>query len=133
VRDVERTVESERLPRFVLLEHVWNGVHWDLMLESGEMLRTWAIDEPVVANRELPARALADHRRMYLDYEGEVSGGRGQVRRLDAGTFKPLIWSPEHVRIEIAGSQLAGAVDLRLRLPESGGTSSWTFWMGNLD
>ena len=75
------------MARFVLLEHVWNGVHWDLMLEHGEVLRTWAIDSPVVAGRDLPARALADHRRLYLDYEGEISGDRGHVRRIDTGTI----------------------------------------------
>ena len=46
------------MPRFVLLEHVWNGVHWDLMLEHGDVLRTWAIDSPIVAGIDLPARAL---------------------------------------------------------------------------
>ncbi len=29
--------------RFVILEHQWNGVHWDLMLEQGGVLRTWAL------------------------------------------------------------------------------------------
>ncbi len=66
------------MPRFVLLEHVWNGVHWDFMLEHGEVLRTWAIDSPIVAGQDLPARALPDHRRIYLEYEGEISGNRGQ-------------------------------------------------------
>ena len=40
--------------RFVLLEHNWNGVHWDFMLEVGEALRTWAIDAPIVSGRDLP-------------------------------------------------------------------------------
>ena len=67
--------------RYVVLEHEWNGVHWDFMLEAGAMLRTWAIDRPIVPEAELPARALADHRHEYLTYEGPVSGGRGRVRR----------------------------------------------------
>ena len=61
------------MPRFVLLEHLWDGVHWDLMLERGEVLRTWAIDAPVVAGEDLPARALPDHRRIYLDYQGAIN------------------------------------------------------------
>ena len=36
------------MPRFVLLEHHWDGVHWDLMLDVGAVLRTWAIDAPIV-------------------------------------------------------------------------------------
>ena len=39
------------MPRFVVLEHTWNGVHWDFMLEAGEVLRTWAID---AADRRRP-------------------------------------------------------------------------------
>ena len=44
--------------RFVLLEHRRDGVHYDLMLETepGGPLRTWAIDGPVVAGKDLPAR-----------------------------------------------------------------------------
>ncbi len=101
------------MPRFVLLEHVWNGVHWDFMLEDGDVLRTWAIDAPIVAGQDLPARALADHRRIYLEYEGEISGNRGCVRRVDAGTYRTLVWSADRVRVELAGSQLVGEVDLR--------------------
>jgi hypothetical protein len=121
------------MPRFVLLEHLWNGVHWDFMLERGEILRTWAIDAPVVSGRDLPARALGDHRRIYLEYEGEISGGRGQVRRLDSGTYQAVVWSAERVQIEVAGAQLAGEVELRLVGGESLGASRWIFRMGNLD
>jgi hypothetical protein len=121
------------MPRFVLLEHIWNGVHWDFMLEAGDVLRTWAIDAPIVAGQALPARALADHRRIYLEYEGEISGNRGSVRRVDAGVFRIFVWSPEHVRVEVAGTQLVGEVDLRGTEPDSGTASSWIFRMGNFD
>jgi hypothetical protein len=121
------------MPRFVLLEHTWNGVHWDLMLENGDVLRTWAIDAPVVGGRDLPARALGDHRPSYLEYEGEISGNRGTVRRLDSGTFRILAWSAEHVRVELSGIQLKGEVDLRVARLEVGPTSSWIFRMGNFD
>ena len=33
----------------MVLEHDWDGVHWDFMLEAGERLRTWAIDAPIMA------------------------------------------------------------------------------------
>jgi hypothetical protein len=121
------------MPRFVLLEHAWNGVHWDFMLEYADTLRAWAIDEPIVAGRDLPARALPDHRRFYLDYEGEISSNRGQVRRLDTGTYRVLEWSSGHVRVELAGSQLVGEVELRESGLESGSTACWIFRMGNLD
>jgi DNA polymerase Ligase (LigD) len=121
------------MPRFVLLEHLWDGVHWDLMLEVGEVLHTWAIDAPIVAGVDLPARAIADHRRLYLEYEGEISGNRGRVRRLDEGTYRVLLWSAEHIRVELAGSQLVGEVELRRDSSGSDGVTSWNFRMGNLD
>ncbi len=119
--------------RFVLLEHNWNGVHWDFMLEAGEVLRTWAIDAPIVPGRDLPARALGDHRKIYLDYEGEIAGNRGTVRRVDAGTFRVLEWSALHVRVELSGGQLLGDVDLRGTGAASGASDSWVFRAGNFD
>ena len=67
------------MPRFVILEHHWNGVHWDLMLEVDDRLRTWALDAPIAPGMDVPARRLPDHRAVYLDYEGAISGGRGSA------------------------------------------------------
>lgn len=121
------------MPRFVVLEHTWNGVHWDFMLEAGEVLRTWAIDQPIGPGRELAARALGDHRLMYLEYEGDISRQRGRVRRVDSGTYRAIVWQPDHVVVELAGSQLVGEVELRSSVPGSAGTTSWLFRMGNFD
>jgi DNA polymerase Ligase (LigD) len=119
--------------RFVVLEHRWKGVHWDFMLECGDALRTWAIDLPLAAGVDLPARALPDHRLIYLDYEGEISGNRGQVRRVDMGTYRALDWSAGRVRVEVTGSQLVGEVNLRESESESGATALWIFRIGNFD
>jgi hypothetical protein len=118
------------MPRFVLLEHCWNGVHWDFMLESadGRVLHTWAIDAAVVAGPELPTRRLADHRTAYLDYEGEVSNGRGVVWRVDRGEYEVVAWTDSLVEVRIAGAQLVGLVELRA---VSGG--GWTCRLRNFD
>ena len=101
------------MPRFAILEHHWNGVHWDFLLEAGESLRTWAIHEPIVRGRIVPADALPDHRLAYLEYEGPVSNGRGRVARVDAGIYEPLIWTEQHIRGWLQGSQFVGAFELR--------------------
>lgn len=124
-------------PRFVFLEHRWNGVHWDFMLETepGGALRTWAIDEEVVEGKALRARALADHRSAYLDFEGEVSGGRGSVRRVDRGPYERLEWTEGRVRVRLSGSQLVGMVELSRADGGVGrqGAPAWVFRLGNLD
>ncbi len=121
------------MARFVLLEHRWRGVHWDLMLERGETLRTWAIDAPIVAGVELPARSLADHRMVYLEYEGEVSGGRGSVRRLDAGTYATIDWRDDRVRVTLEGTQLVGEAELRQVGTTSAEGEAWRFRLGKVD
>jgi hypothetical protein len=119
--------------RFVVLEHRWNGVHWDVMLETGGHLRTWAVDAPIVPGQELPARSLPDHRLAYLTYEGPISGDRGQVRRIDAGTYSALEWSPGRVRVALAGAQLVGEATLYRIDSESPASSPWKFRLGKVD
>ncbi len=130
--------ETARGGRFVLLEHAWEGVHWDFMLEAGGGLRTWAIDAPIIPGVDLPARLLPDHRLDYLDYEGPISGDRGSVRRVALGTFRTIVWGADQIRVRLEGDQLVGEV---LLYPSAGGSASdssagstiWTFRLGNVD
>ena len=43
------------------------------------------IDRGCKGLEDLEVTRLADHRRMYLEYEGEVSGGRGEVMQVAEG------------------------------------------------
>jgi len=82
--------------RFVILHHqLPTGDHWDVMLETDSALATWSISPQALTGLPFacPATRLPDHRKHYLDYEGEVSGNRGTVSRIDTGTHKQL--SPE--------------------------------------
>ncbi len=83
------------MPRFVVLRHETppgheRPTHWDFMLEAGGVLRTWALAEAPCRGRAIAAEELAEHRLAYLEYEGDVSGGRGSVVRWDAGTYEVL-------------------------------------------
>lgn len=76
--------------RFVILHH--RGIpdpHYDLMLEGGAggKLVTWRVPRWPIG-RAIGVERLADHRREYLDYQGPVSGGRGYVERVEAGTYR---------------------------------------------
>lgn len=93
------------MPRFVVLSHDWPEPHLDLLLEAGPVLRAWRLHgEPGAA---VPAEPNADHRTLYLDYEGPVSGGRGTVTRWDAGTFEWVEGGPGVV-VELRGARLTG-------------------------
>src|SRR5215470_5282132 len=103
------------MPRFVLLYHECppdyeRPSHWDLMLEAGDLLRTWALlqlpDE--TASETVDAEELDDHRLAYLEYEGAVSGGRGSVRRVDAGTYETIVETGDSLQIRFDGNKLRG-------------------------
>lgn len=116
------------MPRFVILKHELppqgdRATHWDLMLESGDGLTTWALDTPPQSDREVTARRLADHRPAYLDYEGSVSGGRGTVARWDAGQYALRSRTPVRWVLDVRGARLVGQLVLE-STPDS--SSAWT-------
>jgi hypothetical protein len=96
------------MPRFVVLEHDHPHRHWDLMLEAGAALRTWRLAAPPAPGLAVAAEASFDHRPVYLDYEGPVSGGRGSVVRWDAGTFAIEEESQERFVLRLEGGRLRG-------------------------
>jgi hypothetical protein len=101
------------MPRFVILEHQHDGgVHWDFMLESGDVLRTWRLDQPPAVGRPVAATAIADHRGVYLDYEGEISGGRGRVTQWDAGEFDWIANGGDAIVVALHGRRLRGDAHL---------------------
>jgi hypothetical protein len=109
------------MPRFVILEHDYPEPHWDLMLEAGPVLRTWRLAEPPDVSRPVAATASFDHRPVYLDYEGPVSGNRGTVQRWDGGMF---VWeedTPDRISFRLEGNRLHG-----LALLERRDRDAWT-------
>jgi DNA polymerase Ligase (LigD) len=106
------------MPRFVILTHDWPFPHYDLMLESGKVLCTWRLTSlPAHGAPPVAAEPLGDHRNAYLDYEGPVSGGRGEVRRWDAGDFEWEHGADEKIVIRLRGVRLTGRLVL-LRLEQ---------------
>ena len=81
--------------RYVVHHH--EGIpqpHYDFMFETapGLALTTFRIIRwPVESGDQL--ERLPDHRAAYLDYEGPVSGNRGNVRRIDRGQLDILTQS----------------------------------------
>lgn len=81
------------MPRWALLKHDTpdGDWHYDWLIERSpgdERLLTFRVkvrpDDPAV--RSFDAHKLPDHRSAYLDFQGEVSGGRGVVARVGEGS-----------------------------------------------
>lgn len=105
--------EKPALPRYVILKHdAPRGLHWDLLLETAGLLAAWAIvrspDEP----GEIPAEKLPDHRRVYLEYEGPISGNRGTVTRWDRGEYRILRRREGFLELSVRGRRWHGVVRL---------------------
>lgn len=112
------------MPRYVVLEHDHPELHWDFMLESDGILRTWRLETPPGDECEIRAQQLSDHRLHYLDYEGPVSGDRGKVSRWDAGDYESVEAVPDRLEVEFCGGKLRG----RAMLTRIGGGSVADDW-----
>ena len=100
------------MPHFAVLEHDHPKLHWDLLLEHGPACRTWRLASPPATDADIPAEALPDHRPMYLDYEGPVSGNRGTVAQWDAGRFVWLTATDEEIAVLLHGVRWSGRLEL---------------------
>jgi hypothetical protein len=124
------------MPRYVILLHELPAgqklarggtTHWDLMLEWGTVLRTWALSCEPALGLTCDAQQLADHRLAYLEYEGPVSGNRGHVTRWDAGEYEIESQADHALALILHGPRLPS----RLSLAEKGdGSHFWSVSVG---
>ena len=112
--------------QFVVQHHTGYGPeHWDLMLEEDDALATWRLHRhpQTVSDHPIGAVRIADHRKVYLTYEGPVRSGRGQVHIVDAGTYTVLHRDADTLRIEFSGRVLNGQC---LLVRDATGEDQWT-------
>jgi hypothetical protein len=101
--------------RFVVQEHATrDGVHWDLMLEKGDVLTTFRLEQPpgAVSTGTIRATRIFDHPLRFLTYEGPVQKGTGEVRIVDRGICDISDEGEHVITLELQGTILQGGFTL---------------------
>jgi hypothetical protein len=92
----------------------WQGQGWDASRAGASSVGggSWLLQE------------LPTHRRIYLQYQGPIGGGRGSVLQLDHGIYRPLIWTASRRLVELNMQRVFG----RFEMVKLGGTT-WRLWI----
>lgn len=119
------------LPTVILLHETRDGRHHDWMLANPHdpdgPLWTARVTPPPAHWHELEwwdLVPLPPHRRIYLTYEGEISNGRGSVKRVDEGRFTAKLWTESHLVIDLQLWSCEGTVEIT-RLTEQLWRARW--------
>ena len=80
------------MPIFVIHEHKARNLHWDFRLESGGVLKSWAVPKtpPFKKGEKRLAIQVEDHSKSYANFQGEIKEGygKGTVKIWDKGNYK---------------------------------------------
>ena len=103
--------------RFVIQLHDATTLHFDLRLQIGAVLRSWAVPkgpsmDPAVKRLAVP---VEDHTLAAGDFEGVHEGtsrGTGAVIIWDEGTVQLLHERADHLSFVLAGSKVSGGFAL---------------------
>ncbi|MCC9600223.1 hypothetical protein LOC67_06595 [Stieleria sp. JC731] len=129
--------------------------HWDWLFQHShsEKLWTWATDplitqqhatEPFSVWGNHQAIRLADHRQIYLDFQGDIGGDRGTVERITSGIIRSTSRNEEQFtfRVKIQTSTFDwGATDIEVAFKTDNARpdrqsiatpSPWTLWIGKV-
>lgn len=101
------------LPRFVVQLHDATRLHYDFRVQSGEVLRSWAVPkgpslDPRIRRLAVP---VEDHAMSAGDFEGVHAGqtrGTGAVIVWDEGTTEIVRDEPGHLSLVLHGRKLSG-------------------------
>jgi bifunctional non-homologous end joining protein LigD len=129
-RNFEVTTEPKGIEQnaggkiFVIQEHHSRRLHWDLRLESGGVLKSWAVPKgmPESSSQRHLAVETEDHPIEYSNFEGTIPKGEygaGTVKIWDKGTFETKLWENDKIEFTLKGERLKGGYIL-VRLKRAG-------------
>jgi len=121
------------MPIFVIHEHQARNHHWDLRLEIGGMLKSWAVPKQPPRTKGIKRLAIQvpDHLRSYAKFEGTIPKGEygaGEVKIWDKGKFHLIEKTPKKIEFELKGIKLKGKYVLVKTKYGSKPEKSWLFF-----
>jgi DNA ligase D-like protein (predicted ligase)/DNA ligase D-like protein (predicted 3'-phosphoesterase) len=126
--------EEKGEPRiFVVQEHRARRLHYDFRLESGGVLKSWAVPKGVPEHPDQKRLAVEteDHPLDYASFEGTIPEGQygaGTVKIWDKGSYEPKVWDENMIEFTLKGQKLNGRYAL-VRLKKAG-EKDWLMFKG---
>jgi len=127
--------------RFVLHYHNASHLHYDLRLEAGGSLKSWAVPKGLPTRPDVKKLAVQveDHPIEYLDFKGEIPKGEygaGTVKIFDSGTFQPA--HPGDIEKQLAGGRFSfflqgQKIKGKFTLIRTGRGKDWLLLMGPVE
>ena len=106
----ESTVEQKE-KKFVIQEHTnTGGIHWDFMLESGDSLQTYRLENSPkdMLIKDTNGEKIFDHQLKFLTYQGPVNNGSGNVTIAESGTYRIISQNERQIELSLKGRILNG-------------------------
>ena len=127
------------MPIFVVHEHFdiqessLMNVQWDLSLEIGGLLKSWALSDqpPRTKGIKRSAVQVEDRLRSYSNFQGELSSGQrrpGRVIIWDRGRFHLIEKTMNKIEFELKGLKLKGKYTLIKANHSDNSEPGWSFF-----
>ena len=121
-------------PRFVIQEHHASRRHFDLRLERGGVLESWAVPKgiPETTARNHLAIMTEPHPLEYLTFAGTIPKGEygaGTMTVWDTGTYAPEKWRDDEVIVTLEGRPGGPLGRVRIALIRTEGEGEKSQWL----
>lgn len=125
--------ETGGAPIFVVQEHHARRLHYDFRLESGGVLKSWAVPKGIPEDTKQRHLAVEteDHPLEYANFAGTIPEGQygaGTVSIWDKGCYSVKVWEQDKIEVILDGERLKGRYVL-VRL-KRGGEKDWLLLKG---
>ena len=100
-------------PIFVIHKHNASHLHWDLRLEMGGVLKSWAVPKSPPEEKGIKRLAVQveDHPLQYATFKGTIPEGHygaGTVEIWDKGTYELKTKDEKKIEFKLNGKHLKG-------------------------